>query len=152
MTIKISGESSNNPTAESKKSNVRIISEINTSICLRLLLRLMRHEGWSYEIDVFSPDSICNDPSDPWSANCSIPQMLFENPNKFESIFRNSKIIHYKPTEFLILPLSGGVISKTKTINLPVFILHSIHLIDKILIKIFPYFFSLGMEVVIQKK
>tara|TARA_Y100001968_G_C19375131_1_gene727208 strand:+ start:493 stop:1251 length:759 start_codon:yes stop_codon:yes gene_type:complete len=135
-----------------KPGGLIIISEVNTSVSLRMILRLMRHEGWSYEVDVYSPDSICNDSSDPWSANCSIPQMLFEDSNRFEKVFTNSKIIHSKLTEFLIFPLSGGVISKSKTINLPIFILKIIHILDTILIKLFPSFFPLGMEIVIQKK
>lgn len=134
-----------------KVGGLIVISEVNTSFALRFLLRLMRHEGWSYDINVFSPDQICNEASDPWSANCCIPQMLFKDIKKFQREFKNCKIIHKKLTEFLIFPLSGGVIAKTKTINLPLFLLKLIDYIDKILIRISPALFPLGMEVVIQK-
>lgn len=129
-----------------------VISDVNTSLSLRILLRIMRHEGWSYNVNIFSHDAICNKASDPWSANCAIPQMLFKDVKKFHDTFKNSRIIHRKLTEFLIFPLSGGVIAKTKTINLPLFALKLIDLLDKFLIRMVPSFFPLGMEVVIEKK
>ena len=70
-----------------------IIQEINTSLLMRLLLKFMRHEGWSYQIDVFDENKIANDPTDPWSANCAIPELLFEQPNRFHEKFPNLNII-----------------------------------------------------------
>ena len=112
----------------------------------------MKHEGWSYDVDVFSPDSICNNPEDLWSANCAIPEMLFSDKEKFENKFNNTKIIHSKLREFLLLPISGGVISKSKTVNLPFWILRIINLVDNVLVKISPSTFASQREVVIQKK
>ena len=129
-----------------------IISEVNTSFAIRLMQRIMRHEGWSYDVDVFSPDSICNNPEDLWSANCAIPEMLFSNKKRFENEFKDVKIIHSKLREFLLLPISGGVISKSKTVNLPFWILRIIDMIDNILVKISPSTFASQREVVIQKK
>lgn len=129
-----------------------IISDVNTSLTMRLIIRIMRHEGWSYEPDVFSSKTICNDPSDPWSGNCAIPQMLFSNKFNFKKHFPEVDIIHYKLKEFFIFPLSGGVIARTKTINLPTYILSFINIIDFFLIKISKKLFPFGMEVVIQKK
>ena len=80
----------------------------------------MRHEGYSYNKDVFNEKNLANDPSDPWSANCAIPEMLFKDHVKFEKEVP-FKVIHNKLNEFLLLPLSGGVIAKSKTINLPFF-------------------------------
>ena len=134
-----------------KPGGLILISEVHTSFFLKILLRLMRHEGWSYDIDVFSSKSICNDPSDLWSANCAIPEILFADKNKFEMKIKNTKIIHKKLKEFLIFPISGGVIAKTKTINLPYWFLKIIHVLDVVLTRIFPNIFALGMEVVVQK-
>ena len=72
-----------------KPGGLIIISEINTSFICKLMLRVMRHEGWSYDVDVFSSDSICNNPSDLWSANCAISEMLFSNEKRFENHFKN---------------------------------------------------------------
>jgi len=135
-----------------KPDGLIIISEINTSFTLKLMQRIMRHEGWSYDVDVFSPDSICNNPEDLWSANCAIPEMLFSNKKRFENNFKNARIIHSKLREFLLLPISGGVISKSKTINLPFWLLEIINFVDNILVRISPSIFASIREVVIQKK
>ena len=86
-----------------------------------------------------------------WSANCAIPEMLFANKKKFEKNFKNVKIIHSKLREFLLLPISGGFISKSKTINFPFWFLRIINIVDNILVKISPSTFASIREVVIQK-
>ena len=118
-----------------KPGGMILISEVNTSLLFRFLLRIMRHEGWSYIVNVFSSSSICNDPNDKWSANCAIPQILFNDINKFEKVFKGSKIVHKKLTEALIFPISGGVNAKTITINFPSIILKFIDKVDLLLIK-----------------
>ena len=77
--------------------------------------------------------------------------MLFANKKKFEKNFKNVKIIHSKLREFLLLPISGGFISKSKTINLPFWFLRIINIVDNILVKISPSTFASIREVVIQK-
>ena len=68
-----------------KKDGVILISEINTSLCMRVILKLMSHEGYSYDVDVFNYESICNDKNDLWSANCAVPQLLFDDESKFNN-------------------------------------------------------------------
>ena len=128
-----------------------IVQEINTSLLMRLLLKFMRHEGWSYQIDVFDENKIANDPTDPWSANCAIPELLFEQTNRFHEKFPNLKIIKNEKNEGFIFPLSGGVIAKKKLPELPTWLLRCIYILDKLLIKLFPNVFALGRSVVIQK-
>ncbi len=132
------------------KPNGRIIiQEINNSLFMRIILKLKKHEGYSYDVDVFDENAICNNPSDPWSANCAIPNLLFDDRQKFERNFQ-FKIIHHKYTEFLIFPLSGGVIAKTKTVNLPNTILKLIDIIDSILISISKNVFPLQRQIVLR--
>ena len=135
-----------------KPGGIIVISDVNLSFALKLILRITNHEGWSYKVNVFSGNSICNDPNDPWSGNNAVPKLLFEDKNKFEFVFNNARIIHYQPSEFLIFLISGGVITKTKTIQLPIFILNFIDKLDKFLVSNFTNLFALGMEVVIEKK
>ena len=135
-----------------KKGGLVIIQEINTSLFMRILLKLMRHEGWSYDVDVFDPKEITNDKKDPWSANCAVPELLFSSTEKFQENFNNFTIIKNELCECLILPLSGGVISKTRMIKLPTVILKLISYFDKLLIFIFPNIFALGRKVVIKKR
>lgn len=134
-----------------KPGGLIVISEIYTSWLMRVLLWLMRHEGWSYEKNVFDERTVANEPGDPWSANCAIPQLLFSDVNKFEREIPGFKVIHKEMVEGFIFPLSGGVIAKRKVISLPVFVLKIVETVDRILIKFFPNVFSLGMRVVIQK-
>lgn len=139
-----------------KPNGFLLIQEINTSLLMRTLLRLMKHEGWSYDVDVFDKKAIVNDPSDLWSANCAVPQLLFQNPDKFSQTFKNE---HYyfdvqlnKVNECLLFPLSGGVIAKTKVPLLPSRMLDFIEMLDSFLCKLAPSIFALGRSVVLQKK
>lgn len=129
-----------------------IIQEINTSLAMRAILRAMRHEGYSFEPDVFSFAVICNDPRDLWSANCAIPRLLFDDEREFERQQPNFKITHAKFTEFLLFPLSGGVIAKSKTVNLPAPILRAVDWLDSVLCAIAPQHFALQRQVVIEKR
>lgn len=134
------------------KPNGRIIiSEINTSLCMRVLLRLMRHEGWSYDVDVFDPVAIVNDPADLWSANCAVPELLFHDEKRFEETFPQLSIIHNKCCEFLLFPISGGVIAKTAVPELPGWMLNSVLQIDQLLTGVAPNLFALGRQVVLKK-
>ncbi|ATC64733.1 methyltransferase type 11 [Nibricoccus aquaticus] len=129
-----------------------IIQEINTSLAMRAILRAMRHEGYSFEPDVFSFDVICNDPRDLWSANCAIPRILFDDQARFEREQTAFKITHKKFTEFMLFPLSGGVIAKTKTINLPKVFLGLVNALDGLLCAIAPQHFALQRQIVLEKR
>ena len=134
-----------------KKEGVIVISEIYTSFLMKALLRLMRHEGWDYSADVFSGAHPANNPGDPWSANCAIPELLWDDHGKFEERIGNLKIELNQPCEFLIFILSGGVVAKTKTVNLPRWVLKLVHKWDNILVKCCPRFFALGKRVILRR-
>lgn len=129
-----------------------LTSEIHTSFFMRLLLKIMKHEGYSYDQNVFSTDNICNNPDDLWSANCAIPELLFSNKKKFNSYFSKLSLEKISYCEFFIFPLSGGVISKIKVPRLSNKVLSFFKLIDKALIFFSKSIFALGMNVVIVKK
>ena len=134
-----------------KKDGVILISEINTSLSMRIILKLMRHEGYSYDVDVFNYESICNDKNDLWSANCAIPQLLFDDESKFNNFFPELKICYQNKTEFSIFPLSGGVVSKKRILEIPSSVLKIFDLMDRFLIFFFPEIFAMGRKVVIKK-
>ncbi len=134
-----------------KNGGLILISEINTSFFMRLLLRIMRHEGYSYDVNIFDTESIVNDKNDLWSANCAVPEILFTNEEKFEDYFAGLKVKLNEPCEFMIFPLSGGVISKTKVPKLSNSVLKLADLMDRLLIKILPSTFALGRRIVIKK-
>ena len=135
-----------------RPGGVILVQELNTSLLLRGLLRLMRHEGWSYDVEVFTEDAIANDPSDPWSANCAIPELVFGDEQRFEKEFSTLRIERNKLCECLIFPLSGGVISKTRMPELPNWFLSCATQIDRMLIALLPNTFAMGRSVVIRKQ
>ena len=128
-----------------------LIQELNTSFFLRVILYLTKHEGFSYNIDIFDEKSPVTDIDDPWSANCSIPELLFQNKELFE-MEMPFKIIKNSLNEFLLLPLSGGVIAKSKTVELPMVVLKIVYFIDKFFIFLFPKLFAFGRSVVLKKR
>jgi hypothetical protein len=112
----------------------------------------MRHEGWSYNVDVFNPDEIVNDKHDLWSANCAVPEMLFHDESRFEQVFTSFKITKNQLCECLIFPLSGGVTAKTKVPQLPIGLTNFLLLVDKFLVAFLPNIFALGRRVVLKKR
>lgn len=129
-----------------------LIQEINTALFMRVLLRAMRHEGWSYDIDVFDENAIANDPADPWSANCAIPEILFSSSVEFERQLPIYQVVKNELNECLLFPLSGGVIAKTPVPELPAGLLKVAGAIDKLLVRTAPGLFAFGRSVVLQKQ
>ena len=134
-----------------KPGGLLIIQETHASLVTRAVLRFMRHEGWSYEIDVFSQLTVANDPRDPWSGNNAVAQMLFSSQDKFEHNVSEFKIIHNKLCECFLFLVSGGMCVKTPTLQLPNWMLRTVVVIDSILVKMFPSVFAMGRQVVLQK-
>ena len=128
-----------------------LVNEPNTSLVFKVLLRIMRHEGWDYNVSVFDHSHPSNNPKDPWSANCAIGELLWQDEREFEKHIKGLKIKRNDFCEFMIFILSGGVIAKTRTINLPRYILKIVHSVDSLLVKIFPGIFALSRRVVLEK-
>lgn len=130
-----------------------IIQDMYTCTLMKLVLRIMRHEGWSDEVDVFDRKAVCNDPVDPWSANCSIPKLLFfgGKKNHFEEKFPMYKMLRRTRNECFLFFTSGGVIAKTWTLPVGDKGAKLIQKIDKLLVKIAPSFFACGCSIVLEK-
>lgn len=128
-----------------------IVQEIHTSLLMRLILRLMRHEGFDETVDVFHGTKPCNHPSDPWSANCSIPKILFDSHEEFQRQYPEWRVIHDRKVEFLQFLNSGGVVAKTPFIPLNPFFLKMQDAIDKLLRQMAPNIFALQRQIVLKK-
>ncbi len=135
-----------------KPGGLILIQEINTSLMTRFFLRLMKHEGWSYDVDVFDETKAVNHKDDPWSANCAVPELLFNNLNTFHETFKSLEVIYDVKNEGFILPLSGGVISKIKMIELPTWFLEIVNIIDRFLISFAPNIFAMGRSIIVKKR
>jgi SAM-dependent methyltransferase len=129
-----------------------IIQDIYTSTIMKMALRVMRHEGWSEEVNVFDRNAVCNDPDDPWSANCSIPKLLFWEGRKFEQEIPMYRLLKRTRNECFLFFTSGGVIAKTYSLPLGDKGAKRIQKIDEFLIKLAPSFFACGCSVVLEKK
>jgi SAM-dependent methyltransferase len=135
-----------------KPGGLLIIQETNASYMMRLLLRMMKHEGYNLNADVFDERSPQTDEKDLWSANNAISNLLFNDREKFSANIAGFEIIHDRYAEFAVLLNSGGIIAKTFYIPLPVFMLHLLNGADKLLIKIAPQIFALQRRIVLRKK
>lgn len=129
-----------------------IVQEVNASLAMRCALRCMRHEGYSYDPDVFDETVICNDPADPWSANCAIPNLLFDDRARFEAHVPQFQIIHASFSEFACMLNSGGVIAKTWHLPLPKVLVDLMHGIDTLLTRQFPQAFAMQRQIVLRKR
>lgn len=133
-----------------KPGGVLLIQEVETSFIMRLILKLMQHESFDENVNVFDRTVACNDPLDLWSANCSIPKLLFKKPD-FEDNLPNWRVILDEKCEFFSFLNSGGVYAKTRCIPLTFSLLTVLYRIDSGIIKLFPKIFALQRRIVLQK-
>lgn len=134
-----------------KKDGLLLIQEINCSFFTQILLIINKHEGFNFEINPYSLKKPATNKNDLWSANCAIPNLLFDDIKKFKKEIPYFDILDNKFSEFLMLPLSGGVIAKRKTINLPQFILKTVDLFDKFIVFISPKIFAIQRRIILRK-
>ncbi len=134
-----------------KPDGLVLIQEINTCFLTRLALRVARHEGWSYNVDVFDRRTVANDPGDPWSANCAIPQLLFRDNAEFERRVPGYRVEHNSLNECLIFLASGGVVVRSWAPALGTTGLRAIDAIDRALVAIAPRVFAMGRSVVLRR-
>jgi len=134
-----------------KPGGILLIQDLHTSLMLRVLLRIMRHEGWSYDIEVFDKAAVANDPADPWSANCAIPELLFRDEKAFARHISGFRLLSNQLNECFLFPLSGGVIANTKTIQFPATVYQAVQSVDRFLVGILPDIFALGRSVAFEK-
>ena len=133
-----------------KDGGLILIQDIESSLLMRFILHSMRHEGFDENINVFDEKIPANRIDDPWSANCSIPKLLFSQGETFEER-TNFKILKNEVNECFLFPVSGGVIAKKNVIELPFSILKLIDLFDQYLVRSFPKIFAMGRSIVLQK-
>ncbi len=134
-----------------KPNGILVIQEIETSLLMRMILRVMKHEGYDEMTNVYDVSVPCNNPLDPWSANCSIPKLLFASSERFEDSFPNFSIVSNRLSECFIFLNSGGVVAKTRYIPMSNFFLKITNLIDLLLVLIAPRIFALQRQIVLKK-
>ena len=134
-----------------RKGGRIILFEPYTSLIMRMAQKILRLEGWNEYSDVFSPDEICNIEGEPWSANESIPKLLFRDKEKFEHVFTGLKLVKYELTECLLFLCSGGVNFKCWHPNLSGGGCKRLKAVDRFLVTVCPEVFALGCRIVVKK-
>lgn len=128
-----------------------LVQDVNASMLMRVMLHMMRIEGYSYDVDVFDDAEPVNDKDDLWSGNNVVPNLLFDDPAAFESRMGGFKIREQGFSETLVYLASGGVTSKTFFIPLPRPVLQVLNGIDKVLCAVAPQVFALQRRAVLEK-
>jgi SAM-dependent methyltransferase len=134
-----------------KAGGVLLVHEVHVSLLFRAVLRIMRHEGYSFEPDVFDDECICTDPNDLWAGNNAIPALLFADHQRFEQEVPWFRIEGDQFTECATFLNSGGVTAKTYYLPLPEFLLHSLQAFDNLLSRTLPDIFALGRRLVLRR-
>jgi SAM-dependent methyltransferase len=134
-----------------KPGGLLLLNEAYCSLLLRAALRIAQHEGYSFDVDVFDPDAIVNDPHDPWSGNNAISNLLFDRKAEFEARLPGLRILLDVPHESLLFLASGGVTAKLPVPQLPTRALDAIAFLDRMLVKAAPGFLALTRRTVLQK-
>ena len=128
-----------------------LVQDVNASVLMRVMLHLMRIEGYSYDVDVFDDAAPVNDPQDLWSGNNVVPNLLFDDPARFHAGMPGFRIVEQGFSEVLVYLASGGVTAKTFFIPLPRPVLSALKLVDDVLVRIAPQVFALQRRAVLEK-
>ena len=134
-----------------RRGGVLLIYEVHASVLFCVVLRAMRHEGYSFEVDVFDRHCICTDPNDRWSGNNAIPRLLFDDHKSFLHHQPGWRILRDELCECLMFLNSGGVTAKTWYLPLPRFLLRGMEFMDALLAEVGPNIFALGRRIVLER-
>ena len=130
-----------------------IVFESYCSIAFQLATIIMKHEGFDFTMNVWDEKEPKSDEKNAWHGNIAVPHLIFDNRQEFEKNLGSLFSIEFeKLSECFIFLNSGGVTSKTFCVTLPLFLLKILHLLDKILIKLFPKIFCMGRKIVLKKQ
>jgi len=120
-----------------KPGGLYIIQDVNCSLIFQIIVLLMRIEGFDFTSDVLNKNVPCNDHSDQFSGNNAIPNLIFDDFDKFNAKLNNKfEITYSKHSEFLSFINSGGVIAKTFYIPLNDFLNELVIKIDNLITKL----------------
>jgi SAM-dependent methyltransferase len=128
-----------------------LVQDVNCSVLMRVMLHLMRIEGYSYDVDVFDGSVPVNDPDDLWSGNNAVPNMLFDDEARFHDRVPGMRIREQGFGEVLVYLASGGVTAKTFFIPLPGWALRMLGRIDDGLVALAPQLVALQRRAVIER-
>lgn len=127
-----------------------LMHEPQASLLFRAVLRAMRHEGYSFDVDVFNETCVCTDPNDLWAGNNAISRLLFDDHGAFLRAQPRWRIVRDEPCECVMFLNSGGVTAKNAYVPLPAPILKGVQTLDAVLARLAPNVFALGRRIALQ--
>ncbi len=128
-----------------------LVQDVNCSSLMRIMLHMMKIEGYSYDVDVFDAGHPVNDPQDLWSGNNCVPNLLFDDAERFHAHVPGLRILEQGFGEVAVYLASGGVTAKTFFVPLPDFALKALKAIDDGLCTVAPQVFALQRRAVLVK-
>jgi SAM-dependent methyltransferase len=134
-----------------RPGGVLLVNETVPSICHRLLMWAMRHEGWSCDVDLFAEGAAAKDRGDPLAGNNAVADLLFGERGRFRQAFPGLSVQLDQYTELLVFLVSGGVGGQAFTFPLPEAVLDLLRHLDRGLVALAPRVFALARRTVIIK-
>lgn len=135
-----------------KPGGLFLIQDVHCSVFLRAALRLQRHEGYDYNVNVFDENAPCTDPDNPWEGNNAIVDLLLEDEEKFAAKVPFFRRVYRGHSEFLTFLNSGGVIAKTAYVPLPTSIMRVVDALDRALTNTFPAALACQVQLVFERR
>lgn len=129
-----------------------LIQECNCGLTTRWALRVTKHEAYDFGVDPFDPDTVCNDPADPWSANCALPNLLFDDVQRFQAAHPQFVVERNELSEFLLHFNSGGVTASAPYLPLPGWGMTVVDAIDGVLVSLAPGVFAAQRRIVLRRR
>jgi SAM-dependent methyltransferase len=129
-----------------------LLQECDASLTTRIALRVTGHEAYDLTADPFDASRPCNDPRDPWSANCAIPNLLFDDLARFQTAHPDFDVLERKQSEFFIHFNCGGITSSGPYIPLPEMALRLLDAVDGVLVALAPGIFASQRRIVLRRR
>jgi len=125
-----------------------IIQDVRCSVFLQAALRLQRHEGYDFGVDVYDEANACTNPDNPWAGNNAVMDLLLEKQSELERRVPELALVHRSYSEFLTLLNSGGVVARTAYVPLPLSVVKLVDTLDRFLTRSWPRVFASQVQLV----
>jgi SAM-dependent methyltransferase len=135
-----------------KPGGLLLVNESTASLCPRFLMWAMRHEGWSYDVDVFDDAARVKESIDPLAGNNAVADLIFADRRRFGEVFPGLAITRDEFTEIFLFLLSGGVGGQVFTVELPEWALRAVRGLDRVLTGALPGVFAFARRLVIVRQ
>ena len=128
-----------------------LVQECNLGKTTEWALRITGHEGFDWSADPFDASRPCNDPGDPWSANCAIPNLLFDDLARFSARYPLFEVAEQGLSEFFIHFNNGGISARVPYLPLPESLLRVVDSVDGALVAVAPGFFAAQRRIALRR-